>query len=87
MAESDFSTPRGVQPTPRASAAPTPQRRIDICKFDIITARHTQALAVLSAITADLTSGESVLSSEVIAGSLWAVEALIEQAQAAAIST
>lgn len=87
MAESDFSTPRDVQPKPRASTAPKPQRRIDVCKFDIITARHTQALAVLSAITADLTSGESVLSTDVIAGSLWAVEALIEQAQAAATST
>lgn len=52
-------------------------------KLDLATARHTQALAILSALTADLTDEEPVLSTSVIAGSLWAVQALIEQAQEA----
>lgn len=87
MVESDFSTEQVEQPKPRATPRPLKvQREVDISKIDIITARHTQALAILSAITADLTDGEQVLSTDVIAGSLWAAQTLLEQAQAAAIS-
>lgn len=84
MADSNSNTPRGSDF--KTGAIPFMGRRVTSGKLDIITARHTQALAVLATITADLTSGESVLSEEVIASSLWAVEALIEQAQAAANS-
>jgi hypothetical protein len=57
----------------------------NVTKVDIITARHTQALAILDVLIADIMiPDESVLPLQTISSTFWAVQALLEQAQEAA---
>jgi hypothetical protein len=75
MAESDFSTEQKAKPRAKAGRA-----------VDTINARHHQVLGILSYILADLADLEEGASMPpaTLSNSLWAAQALLEQAQEAA---